>query len=71
MLAAATRHDITVELRRVPSRSFTSSTMIVRDAGSHALVLRAYACDGCGREESMLIDVDVHGPISSGWSHRR
>ncbi len=62
MLAAATQRGIAVELRRVSEPVIHQLNMIVATRARTRSFYAPYACDGCGREESMLIDVDTHGP---------
>jgi anti-anti-sigma regulatory factor len=62
MLAAAAQRNITVELRRVSEPVIHQLNMIVATRTRTHSFYAPYACDGCGREESMLVDVDAHGP---------
>ena len=62
MLAAAARHGIAVELRRVSEPVIHQLNMIVATRTRTRSFYAPYACDACGREESMLVDVDAHGP---------
>jgi anti-anti-sigma regulatory factor len=61
MQAAAQRGGITVELRRVAEPVIHQLNMIIATRGARVSSFFApYACDGCGREESMLIDAIAH-----------
>ena len=60
-LAAATQRGIAVELRRVSEPVIHQLNMIVATRAHTRSFYGPYACDRCGREESMLIDVDVNG----------
>jgi predicted RNA-binding Zn-ribbon protein involved in translation (DUF1610 family) len=61
MLAAATQRGITVELVRVSEPLIHQLNMIVATRARTHSFFAPYACDGCGREDSMLIDADTHG----------
>jgi anti-anti-sigma regulatory factor len=56
--AAATQQGIAVELRRVAEVIVHQLNMIIATRGtSHVISFFApYACDACGREESLLVD---------------
>jgi len=57
MQAAAQRGGITIELRRVAEPVIHQLNMIIATRGPRVTSFFApYACDGCGREDSMLID---------------
>jgi anti-anti-sigma regulatory factor len=58
MLAAAQKAGIAVELRRVSEPLVHQLNMIIatRGAAQISSFFAPYACDGCGREESLLID---------------
>jgi eukaryotic-like serine/threonine-protein kinase len=62
MLAAAAQRGITVELHRVSEPVIHQLNMIVATRAHTHSFYGPYACDRCGREESMLIDVDVNEP---------
>lgn len=61
MLAAATQRGITVELLRVSEPVIHQLNMIVATRARTHSFFAPYACDRCGREDSMLIDADAHG----------
>ncbi len=64
MQAAAQKSRLGVELRRVSEPIVHQLNMIIATRGD-ALVTSfyaPYACDACGREESVLIDAIAHGP---------
>jgi anti-anti-sigma regulatory factor/predicted RNA-binding Zn-ribbon protein involved in translation (DUF1610 family) len=60
--AAAQRASVAVELRRVAEPLVHQLNMIIATRGaSHVASFYApYACDQCGREDSMLIDAVAH-----------
>lgn len=61
MQAAAQRAGVTIELRRVAEPVIHQLNMIIATRGGRISSFFApYACDGCGREESMLIDAIAH-----------
>ncbi|HEX7836533.1 MAG TPA: STAS domain-containing protein [Kofleriaceae bacterium] len=61
MQAAAQRAGVTIELRRVAEPVIHQLNMIIATRGPRISSFFApYACDGCGREESMLIDAVAH-----------
>jgi anti-anti-sigma regulatory factor len=62
MQAAAKQAGITVELRRVAEPVVHQLNMIIaaRGASDVTSFYAPYACDACGREESMLVDVAAH-----------
>ena len=62
MQAAAQRASVAVELRRVAEPLVHQLNMIIATRGaSHVASFYApYACDQCGREDSMLIDAVAH-----------
>jgi anti-anti-sigma regulatory factor len=62
MLAAGAQRGIAVELRRVSEPVIHQLNMIVATRARTRSFYAPYACDGCGREESMLVDVDAYGP---------
>ncbi len=59
MLATATKKDIAVELRRVSEPIVHQLNMIIATRGNATVTsfYAPYACDKCGREDSLLIDV--------------
>jgi anti-anti-sigma regulatory factor len=62
MQAAAQRGGITIELRRVAEPVIHQLNMIIATRGPRVTSFFApYACDGCGREDAMLIDAVAHG----------
>lgn len=61
MQAAAQRTGIAIELRRVSEPVIHQLNMIIATRGPRVSSFFApYACDACGREESMLIDAVAH-----------
>jgi len=58
MQAAATKAGISVELRRVSEPVVHQLNMIIATRGTGSVVsfYAPYACDACGREESLLVD---------------
>src|SRR5512140_1295638 len=58
MQAAAQRGGIAVELRRVAEPLVHQLNMIIATRGAARVTsfFAPYACDGCGREDSLLID---------------
>jgi anti-anti-sigma regulatory factor len=58
MQAAAQRTGVAVELRRVSEPLVHQLNMIVATRGAAVITsfFAPYACDACGREESLLID---------------
>ena len=62
MQAAAQRASVAIELRRVAEPLVHQLNMIIATRGaSHVASFYApYACDKCGREDSMLIDAVAH-----------
>jgi anti-anti-sigma regulatory factor/predicted RNA-binding Zn-ribbon protein involved in translation (DUF1610 family) len=63
MQAAAAQREISIELRRVSEPIIHQLNMIIATRGTARVhsFYAPYACDSCGREESLLVDVDVHG----------
>jgi anti-anti-sigma regulatory factor len=63
MQAAATQTGVQIELRRVAEVIIHQLNMIIATRGTaHVTSFFApYACDRCGREESLLIDAVAHG----------
>lgn len=64
MQAKATEQHLQVELRRVAEVLVHQLNMIVATRGTAhvASFFAPYACDACGREESLLLDTVAHGP---------
>lgn len=64
MQAAAKAAGVTVELRRVAEPIVHQLNMIVATRGEARVTsfYAPYACDACGREESLLVDAVAHGP---------
>src|SRR5690242_15379757 len=62
MQAAAQQQGIAVELRRVAEPLVHQLNMIIATRGNAAVTsfFAPYACDNCGREESLLIDAIAH-----------
>ena len=62
MLAAATSKQIAVELRRASEPLVHQLNMIVATRGTATVTsfFAPYACDACGREESLLVDVEAN-----------
>jgi len=60
--AAAQRAGIAVELRRVPEPLIHQLNVIISTRGRARVVsfFAPYACDACGREDSLLIDAVAH-----------
>jgi anti-anti-sigma regulatory factor len=58
MQAAATKGGIAIELRRVSEPVVHQLNMIIATRGTGTVVsfYAPYACDACGREESLLVD---------------
>jgi anti-anti-sigma regulatory factor/predicted RNA-binding Zn-ribbon protein involved in translation (DUF1610 family) len=63
MQSAAAQREIAIELRRVSEPIIHQLNMIIATRGTARVrsFYAPYACDSCGREESLLVDVDVHG----------
>ncbi len=59
MLATATKQHIAVELRRVSEPIVHQLNMIIATRGTATVssFFAPYACDKCGREDSLLVDV--------------
>jgi anti-anti-sigma regulatory factor len=59
MQTAAQQAGVAVELRRVAEPIVHQLNMIIATRGNADIVsfYAPYACDGCGREESLLLDV--------------
>ncbi len=64
MQAAAQQAGLAVELRRVAEPLVHQLNMIIATRGNAmvASFFAPYACDACGREESLLIDAIANGP---------
>jgi anti-anti-sigma regulatory factor len=61
MQAAAQRAGIAIELRRVAEPVIHQLNMIIATRGARVSSFFApYACDSCGREDSLLIDAVAH-----------
>ncbi len=62
MQAAAQKAGIAVELRRVSEPLVHQLNMIIATRGAARVTsfFAPYACDACGREESLLIDAVAH-----------
>jgi hypothetical protein len=62
MQAAAQRGEIAIELRRVSEPLVHQLNMIIATRGSARVTsfFAPYACDACGREDSLLIDAIAH-----------
>jgi len=62
MQAAAQKEGIAVELRRVAEPLVHQLNMIIATRGNATVTSFSapYACDACGREESLLIDAFAH-----------
>ena len=61
--AAATKQGLQLELRRVAEVIIHQLNMIIATRGTSRVTsfFAPYACDACGREESLLIDAVAHG----------
>ena len=64
MQAAAQREGMTVELRRVAEVLVHQLNMIIATRGNATVTsfYAPYACDACGREDSLLIDAVANAP---------
>lgn len=64
MQNAAQRTGVTVELHRVAEPIVHQLNMILAARGAARVVsfLAPYACDGCGREDAVLIETAAHLP---------
>lgn len=62
MQASATSAGLRVELRRVAEVIVHQLNMIIATRGTAKVVsfFAPYACDGCGSEDSMLVDAVAH-----------
>jgi anti-anti-sigma regulatory factor len=63
LMAAATQQGIQVELRRVAEVIVHQLNMIIATRGTARVTsfYAPYACDACGREESLLVDAVAFG----------
>ena len=63
MQSQATKGGIAIELRRVSEPVVHQLNMIIATRGTSKVTsfFAPYACDNCGREESILIDAVAHG----------
>jgi anti-anti-sigma regulatory factor len=63
MQAAATQQRIQIDLRRVAEVIIHQLNMIIATRGTSTVssFFAPYACDRCGREESLLVDANAHG----------
>lgn len=64
MQAAAQQANIAVQLRRVSEPLVHQLNMIIATRGNAQVTsfFAPYACDACGREESLLVDAVANGP---------
>ena len=64
MQSAAQQTGLAVELRRVSEPLVHQLNMIIATRGNATVAsfFAPYACDACGREESLLIDALANGP---------
>ena len=62
MQAVAQQHGLVVELRRVAEPLVHQLNMIIATRGNAIVTsfFAPYACDACGREESLLVDALAH-----------
>lgn len=62
MMQAAQKANLAVELQRVSEPLVHQLNMIIATRGAAAVAsfFAPYACDNCGREESILIDAVAH-----------
>jgi anti-anti-sigma regulatory factor len=62
MQAAAQKAGVAIELRRVAEPIVQQLNMIIatRGTGRVTSFFAPYACDACGREESLLLDAAAH-----------
>ncbi len=62
MQAAAQRASVAIELRRVAEPLVHQLNLIIATRGASRVTsfYAPYACDACGREDSMLIDAVAH-----------
>jgi eukaryotic-like serine/threonine-protein kinase len=63
MQAEATRQSLAIELRRVSEPIIHQLNMIIATRGTARVssFYAPYACDACGREESLLVDAITNG----------
>jgi anti-anti-sigma regulatory factor len=64
MQAAATQQRVQIELRRVAEVLIHQLNMIIATRGTARVTsfFAPYACDRCGREESLIVDAVANGP---------
>lgn len=64
MQATATQSRIQIELRRVAEVIIHQLNMIIATRGTARITsfFAPYACDRCGREESLVVDAVAHAP---------
>jgi anti-anti-sigma regulatory factor len=62
MQAAATKDGVRVELRRVSEPIVHQLNMIIATRGTSTVTsfFAPYACDSCGREDTLLVDAVAH-----------
>lgn len=62
MQGEATRQTVAIELRRVAEPIIHQLNMIIATRGTATVTsfYAPYACDACGREESLLVDAVAH-----------
>lgn len=62
MQAAAIQHGVAVELRRVAEPLVHQLNMIIATRGNARVssFFAPYACDACGKEDSLLVDAVAH-----------
>jgi hypothetical protein len=67
MQAAATQQKIQIEMRRVAEVIIHQLNMIIATRGTSRVssFFAPYACDRCGREESLLIDAVANAQLLS------
>jgi anti-anti-sigma regulatory factor len=67
MQAAAQRSGVAIELRRVAEPVIHQLNMIIATRGASRVTsfFAPYACDACGREDSLLIDAVAHAQALS------
>lgn len=63
MQAVATQKKIAIELRHVSEPIVHQLNMIIATRGTATVAsfFAPYACDACGREDSILVDAKLHG----------
>jgi len=62
MQSEATKSNLAIELRRVSEPIIHQLNMIIATRGTSRVTsfFAPYACDACGREESLLVDAVAH-----------